>query len=512
MNPAKSLKERSILKQTGFFSGPVLFFLMLFFELDSANPQVTRMAAIAILMSVWWISDAIPLYATALLPVVLYPLLGISSAKEIAPVYFNSVIFLFIGGFLIALSMEKWNLHKRIALFIIKSIGKSSSTIILGFMVAASFLSMWISNTATAIMMLPIGLAVITRIENIYDEKITRNFTLSLMIAIAYACSIGGIATLVGTPPNLSFTRIFEITFPGAESITFGRWFLMGLPLTTVLLIISWLFLTKIVFPVSEQIRFDRSLVKKEYRQLGEMKYEEKVVLTVFITTAFLWIFRSDLNIGFFIIPGWSGLLPYSESIDDSTVAIFMSILLFLIPAKSNNSESVKIIDADIIRKLPWNIIILFGGGFALAKGFQESGLSLFIGSRFEMLSGINPLFIILGVCLVITFLTELTSNTATTEMILPILASVGVSMQINPLLIMIPATLSASCAFMMPVATPPNAIVFGSGRLKISDMARAGIALNIIGVIVISCMFYFFGTKVFNINAGIFPDWAILK
>ncbi|MGH7884171.1 MAG: SLC13 family permease [Thermodesulfobacteriota bacterium] len=503
------MKRKFTLQRIGFFLGPILFLTILQLKLEPGSPEVTKMAAIAVLMSVWWITDAIPLYATALLPIVLYPLLGISNANDIAPVYFNSVISLFIGGFLIALSMEKWNLHKRIALFIIKTIGSNPSTIILGFMIASAFLSMWISNTATSIMMLPIGLAVVSGIESISGKENTRNFAVSLLIGIAYSCSIGGIATLIGTPPNLSFSRIFEITFPGANPISFGSWFMMGLPLSAVLLLASWLVLTKIVFPSKTEIKYNRSVVKNEYKNLGRMTFEEKVVFLVFIFTAFLWISRQELNIGALKIPGWSSFIPNPGFIDDSTVAVFMAFLLFLIPSRSKNSGSNKILDADVIKKLPWDIIILFGGGFALAKGFQVSGLSFFIGSKFEALVGINPLIIILLTCLFITFLTELTSNTATTEMVLPILASVSVVMKINPLLIMIPATVSASCAFMMPVATPPNAVVFGSGRIKISDMAKSGFILSILGVFIVTLFFYYIGSKIFLIDVNSFPDWA---
>lgn len=494
------------LKKTGLFLGPFLFLTTLFLNFDPNNPQITKMAAIALLMSIWWITDAIPLYATALLPIALYPFLGISGATEIAPVYFNRVIFLFIGGFIIALSMEKWNLHKRIALYIIKIIGTNPSNIVFGFMIASAFLSMWISNTATAIMMLPIGLAVITRIESKFGKKETRNFSIGLMISIAYACSIGGIATLVGTPPNLSFTRIFEISFPGANTISFGTWFTMGLPLSIILLILSWLVITKIIFRQSKKIVIDTSEIKKEYKKLGRMTYEEKVVLIIFSLTALLWIFRNEIDLGVFKITGWSYILKNPEMIDDSTVAIFMALILFIIPSGSKNVSSKTIIGADIVKKLPWDIIILFGGGFALAKGFQDSGLSPFIGNKFQTLTEINPIFVILFVCLTITFLTELTSNTATTEMILPILASVSVAMKINPLLIMIPATISASCAFMMPVATPPNAIVFGSGRIKISDMAKSGIILNFIAVIVVTLFFYFIGTNIFKVDINNFP------
>lgn len=510
MNIEKSVTGKSTTQKIGLILGPVLFFtVLLFFNFDPEKPVITYMAAVAILMAVWWITEAIPLFATALLPMLLYPLLGIMESNATAPVYFNSTIFLFIGGFMIALTMEKWKLHRRIALFIIRLIGGGPDRIVLGFMIASSFLSMWISNTATAIMMVPIGLAIVFKLEEKFEVAETHKFTASLMLGIAYGCSMGGIATLVGTPPNLSFARIFQITFPQAEPIAFGTWFLMGLPISAVMLIVVWLVLTKIFFRVPRSLTIDRTIVNKEYKELGAMSFEEKSVLMIFSLTAILWVFREDLIIGFVTIPGWSQLLSNPDLIDDATVAMFMAMLMFLIPTRTKGTKYSMIMGSDVITKLPWNIVLLFGGGFALAKGFQVTGLSVFIGNNFSSLAGMPPIIMVVIICFGLTFLTELTSNTATTEMILPILASVAVAMQINPLLLMIPATISASCAFMMPVATPPNAIVFGSGRIKISEMARVGIVLNIIGVIIVTVMFYLIGTIVFSIDLSVFPGWA---
>ena len=510
MNEEKLVSGKSISQKTGLILGPVLFFVvLLFFNFDPEKPIITHMAAVAILMAVWWITEAIPLFATALLPMLLYPLLGIMESNATAPVYFNSTIFLFLGGFMIALTMEKWKLHRRIALFIIRLIGGGPDRIVLGFMIASAFLSMWISNTATAIMMVPIGLAIVLKMEENFNVAATRKFTTSLMLGIAYGCSMGGIATLVGTPPNLSFARIFQITFPQAEPIAFGTWFIMGLPISVIMIIVVWLVLTKIFFRTPPNMTIDRTIVNKEYNELGPMSFEEKSVLTIFSLTAILWVFRKKLIIGFVSIPGWSQLLPNPDLIDDATVAIFMAVLMFLIPTRTKGTKYSTLMGPDVITKLPWNIVLLFGGGFALAKGFQVTGLSEFIGNNFSGLAGMPPIIMIIIICFGITFLTELTSNTATTEMVLPILASVAIAMETNPLLLMIPATLSASCAFMMPVATPPNAIVFGSGRIRISEMARVGIFLNIIGIIIITVLFYLIGTVVFSIDPGVFPEWA---
>ena len=510
MHEEKLERKKSTTQKTGLILGPVLFFIvLLFFNFDPEKPVLTRMAAVTILMAVWWITDAIPLFATALLPMILYPLLGILKSNATAPIYFNSTIFLFLGGFMIALTMEKWNLHRRIALFIIRLIGAGPNRIVLGFMIASAFLSMWISNTATAIMMVPIGLAIVFKMEENFNVAETCKFTTCLMLGIAYGCSLGGIATLVGTPPNLSFARIFQIIFPQAEPIAFGTWFIMGVSISAVMLFVVWLMLTKIFFHLPSSLVTDRAIVNKEYKELGPIGFEEKSVLIIFSLTAILWVFRKKLIIGFVSIPGWSQLLPNPGLIDDATVAIFMAMLMFLIPTRTKGTKYSTIMGPDVITKLPWNIVLLFGGGFALAKGFQVTGLSEFIGNKFSGLAGMPPIIMIIIICFGVTFLTELTSNTATTEMILPILASVAIAMKTNPLLLMIPATISASCAFMMPVATPPNAIIFGSGRIKISEMVRVGIFINIIGVIIIPVLFFLIGTVVFSIDPGVFPEWA---
>ena len=406
MHEEKSEPTRSTAQIVGLILGAVLFFIIiLFFDFDPEKPIVTRMAAVAILMAVWWITDAIPLFATALLPIVLYPLLGILGGKATAPIYINSTIFLFMGGFMIALTMEKWQLHRRIALFIIRLVGGGPSRIVLGFMAAAAFLSMWISNTATAIMMVPIGLAIISQMEEKFDEKKTHKFTVALMLGIAYACSLGGVATLVGTPPNLSFARIFQITFPKATPIAFGTWFMMGLPVSIVMIVIVWLVLTKIYFRVPADVTVDRSIVDKEYKELGAMSFEEKSVLVIFFSTAFLWVFRKTLNLGFVSIPGWSQLIPYPKLIDDGTVALVMAMILFLIPTRSKDAQTATIMGPDVIKNIPWNIVILFGGGFALAKGFQVTGLATLIGNEFAGLAGMNPIIMVLIVCFGLTFL-----------------------------------------------------------------------------------------------------------
>ena len=509
-------RSKNLGARIGLILGPALFLIvLLFFDLSPDNPKVTAMAAVAILMAVWWITEAIPLAATSLLPLVLFPLLGIDSTKSTAPIYVNYIIFLYLGGFLIALAMERWGLHKRIALTIIRLVGGGPSRLVLSFMISTAFLSMWISNTATTIMMLAIGLAIIKAEEAAFGAKKTKNLSLSLLIGIAYSASVGGIATLVGTPPNLSLTRIFEQNFPDAEPLSFGQWILFGLPVSIVMLGIIWLLLTKVFFRVPKEITLSSEVIRREHEALGRIKYEEVVVLVVFALTAILWVFRTDLTVGSLVIPGWTNLLPerIGSGIDDGTIAVIMALSLFFFPARNPLPDGSKktgpILDAAAFKRLPWHIVLLFGGGFSLAAGFKNTGLSEFIGQGFTGFSSLHVIVVIAMVCLVLTFLTELTSNTATTEMILPILAAIAVSMEVHPLLLMVPATVSASCAFMMPVATPPNAIVFGSGRIRIPQMALPGLVLNIVGAIVITVMFFTVGRAVFKIEPGAPPEWA---
>jgi sodium-dependent dicarboxylate transporter 2/3/5 len=507
---ATEARGSEVARTVGLWLGILAFFAPILFPIDPGNGPANRMAGVVLLMAIWWVTDCIPLFATALVPLVLFPLLGILSGRATAPIYFNSVIVLFIGGFMIALTMEKWNLHRRIALAIIDRVGGGPGRVVLGFMLAAAFLSMWISNTATAVMMVPIGLAMIYHLEEGFGRERAHTFAVGLMLGIAYSCSVGGLMTLVGTPPNLALVQIFQIIFPEAPPLAFGQWMILGVPLGLVMLFSTWALITKVLYRVPSELRVDPQVVKDERSTLGPVTFEEKVILAVFGVTALLWIFRVDLQIGLATIPGWSRLLPNPDLIDDGTVAITMASVLFFIPTKDRSGGDRRVMGPDVIPRLPWNIVLLFGGGFALAEGFQATGLAQVLGERFAAISALPTFALILLVCLSITFLTELTSNTATTQMILPILADIGVATGTHPLVLMIPATLSASCAFMMPVATPPNAIIFGSGRLSVGEMARAGLVLNLVGAIVISVLVFTLGTAVFDIDPSVLPEWAI--
>lgn len=493
----------------GFLVVPLLFlWLVLFADIAPGKPEITYTLAVAVLMAGWWITEVIPLAITSLLPVVLLPFLGVMDGKDVSSAYFNHVIFLFIGGFIVALAMQKWDLHRRIALKIMLFTGTSPKRVLLGFMAATAFLSMWISNTATAMMMVPILLSISKKLQDFMDEKSHRKFTIGLLLGVAYGASIGGIATLVGTPPNLSFARIIQIMFPGAPEISFSTWFLFALPISTIMFIITWILLYKLYKPANFAKGQTTKALKNEYTQLGKSSYEERIILVLFILLAFLWLTRAELTIGNLTLPGWSLLLPHPEQINDGTVAIAIAILLFIIPASGKQGK--RLMNWKTAKKLPWNIVLLFGGGFALASAFKVSGLSLWVGDQMAAAAGLPIILIIVMICLTMTFLTELTSNTATTEMLLPVLAGISVSVEINPLLLMLPATLSASMAFMLPVATPPNAIVFGSNKLPIGEMVKTGFILNLVGVVVITLATYYWGAYLFDIDMSSMPLWAI--
>ena len=447
---------------------------------------LTRMAAIAVLMAILWITEAIPLAATALIPLVIFPLLGISSTKSVASQYMNSTVFLLIGGFMIALAMQRWGLHRRIALTVLLLLGGQPVRLMLGFVLATAGLSMWISNTATTLVMLPIALAILARYEPGLSFSQMQRFSIGLLLAIAYSASIGGMMTPIGTAPNLVLIRLLEMNSQSNVNIGFAEWMMMAVPVGICMLVVTSLFLGWRFFSGLPDSADDKSILLDEKQKLGTVSHEEKVVLLVFVVTACLWISRKGLTIGTFSLPGWQTLVTDASLVDDGTVAIAMSLFLFVIPTSSSDEKQDFILNELVFKQLPWSVVILFGGGFALASGFVESGLSSYLVSQLGDLEQFGKFEMITLVVTGMTFLTELTSNTATTQLVLPILQSVANAMDIAPLWLMLPATLSASCAFMLPVATPPNAIIFGSGRVHVVDMVKAGLVLNLIGILVI--------------------------
>ena len=440
------------------------------------SPHAVVVMAITTWIAIWWVTEAIPLPVTSLLPVILFPLFGILPIGQTTSSYGDPIVFLFIGGFLIAIAIEKTGLHQRIALSIIRGMGSKLNMIILGFMIATGFLSMWISNTATSIMMLPIGLSVIS-ITSTGDDQDNQYFPKALMLAIAYAASIGGLATLIGTPPNIVFAGLMKEMYD--TEISFMKWFAVGFPITVLLTFASWWFLTRISFPLrNTRLTGKQEDLNQKLMQVGPMTNGEKKVAIVFVCVAVAWIIRS------FVL---QKLIP---GIDDTIIAMAGGIALFLFSSGKNDGKSL--LSWEDAQKLPWGIILLFGGGLALAEGFDVSGLALWIGNNMTGLSFFGTFAMIFFIVVIVNFLTEFTSNLATVTMILPVLAPIAVSAGVHPFMLMVGATLAASCGFMMPAGTPPNAIAFGSGYLSIWDMIKNGFWLNLASVIIITCVIYF--------------------
>jgi sodium-dependent dicarboxylate transporter 2/3/5 len=508
--------------KVGVWLGLILFAAIWFGpELDAQRPAVSDMMAIAVLMATWWVTEAIPIPATALLPIVLFPLTGIMKGSEVAREYMSWLILLFLGGFLIAIAVERWNLHRRIALHILSLIGGQPHRLVLGFMVATAFLSMWLSNTATTMMMMPMAISLVVLYEDLNQRRLqsgqavdplARNFPLVLMLGLAHSASIGGLATLIGTPPNGVLVTQFEQIFPDAPAISFAQWMAFAAPFSFLFLIVAWLLLSRIIYPLPASSPFSgRAFIREELERLGPITTEERRVAFVFAGVALLWMTRKSIAFGSsFTLPGWSSLFSEQSGvgalIDDGTVSITMALLLFLIPA--SKEKGGRLMNWQATRAVPWGILLLFGGGLALAKGFEVSGLSAWIGGRFEVLAGAPPAGLVASVVAVVAALTELTSNTATASMSLPIMASLARAIGAHPLLLMIPAALAASCAFVLPVSTPPNAIVYGSGRVPIVKMIKAGIIMEVVALVMITTLVFTLGSAVFDLG-GPFPEWA---
>jgi sodium-dependent dicarboxylate transporter 2/3/5 len=458
-----------------------LFLLtLLFFRPQELGESGRVTLAATLWIATWWITEAIPIAATSLLPIVLFPLTGALGLEETTASFGHKYIFLYVGGFILAIAIERWNLHRRLALNIIRLIGSNVNRIMLGFMVATAFLSMWISNTASSVMMLPIGVAIIKQLKDnpatIDDEN--RTFGKLLMLGIAYSASIGGMATLIGTPPNLVLAGIVQELY-GVE-ITFQQWIIFGLPVSVLILFICWKYLTTYTRHFEQQsFPGGRAEIRRQLDQLGAIGYEEKTVLIVFGLTAFAWITRSFLLERF--IPG----------IDDTIIAVAGGLLLFLLPARRGSGRAI--VNWEEAVQLPWGILLLFGGGLAIAQAFKSTGLAEWIAGQLVALENVPVFLLLLVLIALVNFLTEITSNLATTAMLLPVLASLALTVGVHPYLLMVGATVAASCAFMLPVATPPNAVVFGSGYLTIPDMVRAGVVMNLVSIVLLSVIVYFF-------------------
>jgi len=473
MSDASQHRAAVLAAWIGLFLGPLLLVACLLTDPPAGLSETAwRTVGMAAMMAVWWSTEAIPIPATSLLPVLLIPLLGIDSlAKATAP-YANPTIFLFLGGFLLGLAMQRWNLHKRIALATLLAVGNQPSRQIAGFMIATAFISMWVSNTATSIMMLPIGLSVIGLLTEGSAREQSERFATALLLGIAYAASVGGIATLIGTPPNALLAAFLRENHD--VHIGFGQWMLLGVPVTAGMLLFTWWWLTRGGFRLSGGD--SRSMLQQEMGALGPMSRQEKLVALIFTLAALAWIFQPLLA-------------EHLPGLNDTSIAIGAALLLFLIPA--NVQERTFLLDWQTANKLPWGVLLLFGGGLSLAGVIGASGLAEWIA---QSLGGLDmlPLIMMIGlVALVITFLTEITSNTATAAAFLPLLGALAVAQGLPPQMLAIPAAIAASCAFMMPVATPPNAIVFGTGEMRIQSMIKAGFALNLFGVFFVTLLCY---------------------
>ncbi len=535
-------KSTKIVRLLGLIGGVLIAFII-YYALNAQLPHIVEeipklnslnykampvVAGVAVLMGIWWMTEAIDLPATALLPLVLFSVFSVDQFSSVSSSYASPIIFLFMGGFILALSMQKWNLHTRIALSIILLVGTSPRRLILGFMIATGFLSMWVSNTATAVMMLPIGMSVLQLVAKLVGkenasnswhqkEEITKvhggimgnivhkgkditqvvqektiiyrtNFSICLMLGIAYAASIGSLGTLIGTPPNALLAGYMKTAFN--IEIDFARWMVFGTPLAFIMLILSWLLLTYVIFPLKiKEIPGGKEVIRAELKKLGRLSWAEISVGVIFILASLGWIFLDTI------------LKSWGIKIDkiDSVIAMGVSALLFILPA---NNQGDRLIDWGVAKKLPWDVLLLFGGGLALSAQFSKTGLSLWIGHLVSSFSHLPILFIIFMVTLMVIFLTEITSNTATAAAFLPVIGGVAMGMGYEnhqSLLLTIPVALSATCAFMLPVATPPNAIAYGSGYVKITDMIKAGLWLNLVGVVLISAFSYFLVSLVFN-------------
>lgn len=525
--------ERSgpVTRVLGLGLGLLLFIGILFTPGLPLDLLQRKVAAVSALTATLWLTVAIPVGAASLLPAALFPLLGVLPAREVAPIYLRDLVMLFLGAFIVALGLERWGVHRRIALAVIQFVGSSRQRLVLGFMCASAFLSLWINNTATTLLMLPICSAVLLRAEE-EDRarglsKTDPRFAWCLLLGVAYSSSVGGMGTPVGTAPNQEFLGQFATLFPGGPKLAFGDWVLAFGPLVALFIPLAWLFLTRVIFRFEDVRGAAGSVIRAQRQALGEWKPAEKRMALVFVATAVLWVFRADLRVGGWTLPGWSRLFlgpaaedpawyaAHKNDISDATVAVAMALIMFMIPS-GQKDRSGAAADGGYLMNwrtavgLPWEVLLLLGGGFCLAHGFKVSGLDVVFGEALAPLLGGQSRWAVAAlVALSVSFLTEITSNTATTAVLLPVMAAAGVAAGLDPLSLMLPATLAASAAFMMPVATPPNAVVFATRRIPVPVMARAGLVLNLLMVALIVLVFEFWAADRLGVQLST-PEWAV--
>lgn len=467
------------------FIFPILgLIVMSWMQANNLPLPASRMCFLLIWIAGWWMSEAVELAVTSLIPIIFFPLLGIMDADKTSAQYMEQTIFLFIGGFFLAYAMERWNLHRRMAYRIILLLGNKPSSILLGIMVTTYLITMWISNTATTIMLFSAVLAII-RTEKLFHPEGHRKVAAAYMLGLAYTASIGGFSTLVGTPPNIIFVGFYEKVFPDAEQINFFRWFVFAFPISLSFLICAYLVLRYCVIGKKYDLPFDMKLIQNEYLKMGSLSIEEKKVITVFLITVLLWFTRADINFGNFKMTGWNNLFGFPSYVKDSTVAILSAFVLFLLPAGKNKNENI--LEWADVTKLPFKVILLFGCGFAIAEGFQSTGLDKILASNLIIFKAFPIWLIILLLVTFVTLLSEMASNVASVQLILPILIPLSISLEIDPIKLMVPATIAASFGYMLPVATAANTIVYGSGYIDTKLMYKVGFMFNLIGIILLT-------------------------
>lgn len=491
-------------KYLGLFGGLLSFvFILLLPEPEGLSPQGKHAAAVVVLMSIWWIAEAIPVYVTAFVPLVLYPPLRVLGPTETAANYGHNYALMFLAVFFLAKAIEVQNLHKRIALSIINIFGTSRQRIVLSMMIATAAVSMWIANVTTALMMLPIAMAIIAKDEVTHKEAKGDSFAPALMLGIAYSASIGGLATLIGSPTNMIFVGIFDKLFPGAPPVTFFTWLKIGIPIVVVFIPVFWLFIVR-YFKVKGVLGNNLTIIKDELKGLGRMNPGEYRVVYVCLFTVLGWIFKDNLVINDIIVPGWVSLAGMEGNVHDSTIAMAGALILFSL----SDGKGKKLITWKEASQVPWGVVMIVGGGYAVASGFVTTGLADWLGIQLTFINTL-PFFLVLIVVLAFVLIfTEFNSNTASANILLPMLASMAVAAKVNPLIIMIPAALACSCAFMMPAATGPNTVVLASERITVSQMVRCGFWLNLITLALLTVLLYFIIVPWLGIQMEL-PDWA---
>ncbi|MBA3679611.1 MAG: SLC13/DASS family transporter [Bacteroidetes bacterium] len=471
--------------------GPLLAMLFWFcIDLDKDNHKVSLMAGVAVWMVIWWFSEAVNLAVTALVPVLMLPVLGIADCKSVSQQYTDSIVFLFIGGFMLAFAIEKWHLHKRIALKILSVVGTKPATVLFGVMISTYLISNWISNTATTMMLFGAVFALVHETKE-YIEKNSGKFAAALLLGLAFSATIGGMATPVGTPPNMYFFKAYKEAFPDANDLNFLKWSAIGYPISLCFLTLTFFVLNFYFLKGKVELKIHKEFFKDSYNKLGKFSWEEKWVFGIFISCILMWFTRADIDFGSFKYKGWNHIFITPKYVDDAFVAILAALVLFLVPSKANKGEALLIWED--AKKLRYDIILMFGSGFALAYGFEVTGLSGWLAETLTVLKGVSPVLIILGICIIVTIISEFASNIASIQLAIPVMIALQKDLDLPPLLLMMPATFAASLGFMLPVATAANTIVFGTKQIDIKDMLRVGIVLDIIGILLITFMCYLY-------------------